>query len=493
MTDLASSVEPAIFTIFGITGDLAQRKLLPALYHLKKDNLLPRHFIINGITRRGTTKEDVLQKIRDRLKEAGTPCDESVIKQLGNALHVVKMDMTDVSDYHNLKQVLDKQEARTGTCLNRLFYLAIPSQIFAPVVAMLGEAAMHTGCQHHKAESRLLIEKPFGFDLESAHELINVVSKDFNETQIYRIDHYLAKETVQNILTFRMQNPLFNTAWDSKHISRIMITAAEKIGIEGRVAFYEQMGALRDLVQSHLLQLLAIVTMEAPTELSSDAIHAARLGVLQAIRPPAPDLMASLTVRGQYHNYKKEVANERSTTETFAAVQLSIDNETWQKVPVLIRTGKGMAQKATEITIVFEQPDNAGLQNYLTIRIQPNEGIVLQMRIKKPGYDHKIETVQMNFCYGTEISPEHPDAYERVIVDSMRGDKTLFATSEEVLECWRITQPILHAWEHNSNTMHTYKQGSWGPIEADELVANTGGEWLTDELHICSVHKPHAF
>lgn len=493
MSAPTASVEPAILTIFGITGDLARRKLLPALYHLKKDDLLPKYFSIVGVTRRGTTREEILQKIRDQLHATGTHCDEKVIGELAKIIRVVDMDITDASAYRNLKKILDELETHTGTCLNRLFYLAIPSQIFAPVVALLGDASLHTGCQHHKAESRLLIEKPFGFDLESAHDLIGVLSKDFSEDQIYRIDHYLAKETVQNILTFRLQNPLFNASWNAEHISRIMITAAEKIGIEGRAAFYEQMGALRDLIQSHLLQLLAIVTMDAPAEMSSEAIHAARLKVLKAIMPPAPDLMAARTVRAQYEGYKKEVSNEHSTTETFAAIQLSLNNATWQDVPMLIRTGKSMAQKATEITIVFQRPDNPGLQNHLTIRIQPNEGIVLQMRIKKPGYEHKIEPVQMNFCYGTEISPEHPDAYERVIVDAMRGDKTLFATSEEVLECWRITQPILHAWEHDSNPMLPYKPGTWGPAASDELAARSGGEWLTDELHICSIHKPHAF
>lgn len=482
-------LEPAILTIFGITGDLAQRKLLPALYHLAHDKLLPDSFKIVGVSRRGTTVKDVLGAIEKSVESTGNTCDKDTLMWLENAMSIVDMDITRSEQYATLKSELDKIEDSLGICLNRLFYLAIPSSLFGQVTERLGKEDLNTGCQHAVAESRLLIEKPFGYDLASAKELIETLKGSFTEEQIYRIDHYLAKETVQNILTFRFENPLFSKSWDNAHISHIMITAAEEIGIEGRVAFYEQMGALRDLIQSHLLQVLALMTMDKPAKMEAIDIHKAKESLLGQIVPPAVDNIAEETVRGQYKTYKEEVESSHSQTETYAAVRLTVNNSRWKDVPMYIRTGKMLAEKVTEITVAFKDSDAPDCTNYLTIRIQPNEGIVLNLRIKKPGFDQQIEKVQMDFCYNEKLGVAHPDAYERVLVDVMRGDKTLFATSNEVLASWRITEPILHSWQTGQQPLLAYKNGSWGPeVEANILLKEVDGEWLTDILHICSVH-----
>lgn len=483
------ALTPAIITIFGITGDLANRKLLPSLYHLAHDGLLPPSTKIVGVTRSGTTPVNVLKSIRDRVEVDGKKCEPKTMQWLEDALTIVTMDITEHNEYSRLKKELDIIEVTVGMCLTRLFYLAIPSTIFDIVVERLGKQDLNKGCQHGKAESRLLIEKPFGYDLASAEELIVRLQESFHEDQIYRIDHYLAKETVQNIMTFRFDNPLFSKAWDSDHISHIMVTAAESIGIEGRVAFYEQMGAMRDLIQSHLLQLVALVTMDKPALRDSEHIHASKEQLLAALQPPHADEMHQKTVRGQYDTYINEVKNSDSQVETYAGVWLTIDSEKWKNVPVLIRTGKALADKVTEITIVFADSEQANCYNTLTIRVQPNEGIVLDLRIKKPGFDDEVEHVQMDFCYSERLRAAHPDAYERVLVDALRGDKTLFATSEEVLQSWRISEPIIQAWSLNRVPLDTYTLGSWGPLAADELAKRAGISWLTDSLHICSVHR----
>lgn len=483
-----TSLEPAILTIFGITGDLAKRKLLPALYTLANNNLLPESFKIVGISRQNTTVNDVIDIITKKVQESGQEVDPSTIARLEKNLTILHADITKSDDYSLLKSQLDRIEDETGICLNRIFYLAIPSALFGQVIEKLGQNGLNTGCQHNKSESRLLIEKPFGYDLISAKELIEKLNQHFDEKHIYRIDHYLAKETAQNILTFRFENPLFNGCWDSDHISHIMITASESIGIEGRTSFYEQTGALRDIIQSHLLQLLSLVAMEQPKSMSAEDIHIAKGALLDQVKPPHPDEMDIKTIRGQYDTYRDEVKKPDSQTETFAAIELSIDSPRWAGVPIFIRTGKSLAEKASEITIVFRNEMTPDRSNYLTIRIQPNEGISLNLRIKKPGFENEIDHAQMDFCYGGPLDAVHPDAYERVMADALKGDQTLFATSNEVLASWQIAQPILHAWRHNQSPLHIYKTGSWGPNQADTLLEKIHGKWLTGQLHICQVH-----
>ncbi len=487
MADI-SKLAPAAIVIFGITGDLARRKLLPALYHLAEDGLLPEDFQVVGVTRSGTTVDVLLDDIRGCLESGQEPCNEDVLKAFGASMQILTMDISDVEEYVKLKQALAKHETRIGVCTNRLFYLAVPSQTFGSISHLLGKAGLTEGCEHKVGESRLLIEKPFGYDLSSAKELIASLSHEFSEQQIYRVDHYLAKETAQNILTFRFSNPLFRAVWDSDAIQSVMVTAAESIGIEGRVAFYEQTGALRDVIQSHLLQLLALVAMERPESMSSTDIHAAKLKLLQSIKPIAPDKVAAQAVRGQYEGYLEEVHNHSSTTETFAALSIEIDSARWRHVPVLLRTGKAMAEKVTEITLVFKDDPGMDHQNTLTLRIQPNEGISLELQVKKPGFDDEIERAQMDFCYEQAGVGVHPDAYERVLVDALRGDKTLFATSEEVLASWRVVEHVLQAWSMSTHSIETYAKYSWGPTAADELAHEAGTSWASKRLRICPVH-----
>ncbi len=485
--EAVTALNPTIITVFGITGDLASRKLLPALYHLSKDGLLLKNTRIVGITRSDTTSGQIIDSLAENLESNKITVDQTVISWLKEALTMVSMDPANHEQYSVLKTVLDGLETEQGICMERIFYLAIPSTSFATVVDRLGMKDLNTGCQHGKSKrSKLLIEKPFGYDLKSAEELIEHLKKSFHEDQIYRIDHYLAKETVQNIMTFRTQNALFRQSWSNAHISHIAITATESIGIEGRVSFYEQMGALRDLIQSHLLQLVALTTMEEPESLHAVDMHKAKETLLGQIRPPSSDTMQDYSVRAQYDSYQDEVST-KSAVETFAAIKFTIDNDRWKNVPILIRTGKMLDQKATEICVVYHQEGQQDT-NVLTLRLQPNEGIVLQMRIKKPGFTDEVQNVQMDFCYNEHNNAAHPDAYERVLIDALKGDHTLFATSEEVRACWRITQPILDAWEANKTPLHTYENGSEGPIEASKLAERCGIIWDLSGNHICRVH-----
>lgn len=484
------TISPAALVIFGITGDLAHRKLLPALYHLAKDNLLPEGFRIIGVTRSGTTVPALLDDIKKKICDEDGSCDDDTLRFLGESMQILTMDISKKDEYAKLQGALREHEEQIGMCTNRLFYLAVPSQTFASISELLSQAGLAEGCAHHVGESRLLIEKPFGYDLASAQELAQTLNDHFTEQHIYRVDHYLAKETAQNILTFRFNNPLFKAVWREENISSIMVTAAESIDIEGRVAFYEQTGALRDIIQSHLLQLLALVTMEQPASTHADDIHASKLALLKAIKPIAPNAVATHAVRGQYDGYLDDVRNHASNTETYAALHLSIDTPRWKNVPVLVRTGKALAEKVTEITLVFKDKDGADdHQNTLTLRIQPNEGISVELQAKKPGFDAESETAQMDFCYARSGQPIHPDAYERVLIDALRGDKTLFATSDEVIAAWEVVEHVVHAWTMGAHDIHTYAKGSWGPEAAETLATRAGATWVSARLRICQVHS----
>jgi len=315
---------------------------------------------------------------------------------------------------------------------------------------------------------RLLIEKPFGYDLPSAKELISVLAEHFTEDQVYRIDHYVAKETVQNILTFRFKNPLFESIWNNRHIDHISVVAREKLDIGTRADFYDQTGALRDFIQNHLLQLLAITTMNRPQELNSDGIHAEKLKLLQAIEPIAPDEMAAQTLRGQYEGYPKEVGNHDSSVETFARIKLWIDNEQWTGVPITLETGKALNEKLTEISVFFRQPDDsADEHNKLVFRIQPCEGITLHLQTKRPGIQNITDGADMELDYARSFNERPAEAYERVIVDAIRGDQTLFASSDEVIRSWEIVANVLEQWSHGDSDLVIYPKGSAGPVEPE--------------------------
>lgn len=454
--------QPLVLIIFGITGDLAQRKLLPALYQLAKAGELPEALHIVGVSRRKVSKEDVYRKLASFVDEpAYDTAFEGLLQQ---KTEMVQMDLLDKSAYVMLLAKLQTIENKLAPGASRLYYLSIPSQAFTPIIRLLGETGHNAPLENAQDAPRLLIEKPFGYDLTSARELIEVVDEHFGEGQIYRIDHYVAKETVQNILTFRFQNPLFESVWSSKHIDHISVVAHEKIGIEGRTAFYEQTGALRDLIQSHLLQLLAITTMAKPEHLESDEIHAEKLKLLQAMRPIAPDKVAISTVRGQYEGYRKEVGKSDSLIETYAKLQLTIDNEQWQGVPIMLETGKALAEKLTEISVCFQQPkDSEHEKNRLVFRIQPKEGITLRLQTKRPGIRNVTESADMDFDYAHSFAERPAEAYERVIVDAIRGDQTLFASAAEVIRSWEIIENVLEQWSHSAESLISYQQGSTGP------------------------------
>lgn len=460
--------EPAIIVIFGITGDLVKKKLFPALCDLINANLLHEQTVIVGVTRQSISAEEML----DRLTNGEKQYDTKLIERIKNKLYMHTMDITSGPDYDVLLQSLNKIEDERGLCLNRLYYLSIPSQVFAPIVRYMGEHGLNQSCQHNIAETRLLIEKPFGYDNVSAKELIVDTAKYFKESQIFRIDHYLAKETVQNILSFRVNNSIFESLWDSKSISRIDITAFEKIGIEGRVIFYEQTGALRDLIQSHLLQLMAIITMEEPLSLSSENIHKAKLELLDQVEPIANSDISKSSMRAQYETYREEVNNPKSNVETYAAIKLNINNPRWRGVPIVIKTAKQLSQKNTEVSIIFKRPASAKAKhNSLSFRIQPNEGIDLALYVKKPSLETQLKLVTMDFSYDRFFDSKlQPDAYERVLVDVIKGDHTLFTTSEEVLAVWRIVDPVLNHWSKGNSDLLTYKNNSDGPEQLPEWL-----------------------
>lgn len=469
---MTSPLEAGALTIFGITGDLSSRKLMPALYHLLEDGLMPDNFVIIGLSRRPASVPDLMTGLRRTLEEQQHPVEPDILDRLGTMISLMQIDMQSPDGFNALKSHLEKVEEEMNVCLNRLFYLAIPAAAFGTIIDALGEAGLNTGCQHDASQSRLLLEKPFGSDLASAQALIQRLGKSFAADQVYRIDHYLAKETAQNILTFRFQNPLFRACWDERLIESITLTAAETLGIENRANFYDQTGALRDLVQSHLLQLLALVTIDEPAHPTAESTHVEKAKVLDLIRPLSPEQVATQVVRGQYEGYLEDVGKSASTTETFVALRLNIANERWHDVPMILRTGKAMAVKTTNITIAFRQSAHPQTPaNTLTINIQPDEGIELKLVAKTPGFADQTQVVEMDFRYNRSFTGQHlPDAYERVLADAFRGDQSLFATDAEELATWTFIQSILDAWSQSGDLPTIYPKGSWGPAASETLL-----------------------
>lgn len=443
--------KPTILVIFGITGDLAQRKLLPALYRLLvHDQIDPQKIRIVGVSRRDVTVKSVIAG----LKDSGEYQSDQV-RKFGKLLQMVQMDLLDDQDYAKLKNTLGDIAKQWEVPSQQLFYLSMPPQAYGSVIEGLSSAGMND------ASSAILVEKPFGYDLASARDLIRRTNRCFREDQIFRIDHYLAKETAQNILAFRLHNPLFGNIWNGKHICKIVITAAEQIGIEGRSTFYEQTGALRDLIQSHLLQLLALVTMEEPRQLNATSIRRAKLQLLRAIPPIKPNQVTERAVRGQYEGYHQESGNPHSTIETFAAIRLEIDNDRWRGVPVILQSGKAMSQKSTDIQLIFrDQQTRQITDNTLSIKLQPDEGIGLDILAKAPGLGNDLQRVEMDFRYARSFESRQPEAYERVLMDAIRGDQTLFAGSQEVEVTWQIIEAVVHSWQESPQLPHAYLRGS---------------------------------
>jgi glucose-6-phosphate 1-dehydrogenase len=485
-------VAPTTLVIFGATGDLAKRKLLPALYNLAHEGALPERFHLVGVSRKEKEHEDYREECEQAIRQFSrrTP-DKDVLKGLLEDIKYVPGEFDEDSVYADIGQVLDEFEKNAGEKLNRAFYLSTAPSFFPLIVQKLGEHGLaRDEDPTHPAEVRVIIEKPFGTSLQEALELNREVLGVFEEAQVFRIDHYLGKETVQNMMAFRFANGMFEPLWNRNYIDHVQITAAEDIGIGSRAGYYDHAGALRDLIQNHMLQLLCHVAMEPPVSFTAEEVRNEKVKVLHAIHEPKLGEIGEIAMRAQYaagHSGGEDVpgylqeqgVREGSITETFAALRLEVDNWRWAGVPFYLRAGKRLARKITEIAVTlkpvphlaFSQDGSLGVKpNQLVLTLQPNEGVTLQLGAKIPGSQMRIRSVNMEFLYGTSFMSQSPEAYERLIMDAMRGDPTLFTRNDEVEAQWRICDPILQAWADTPGPLVQYKAGSQGPQEADALL-----------------------
>lgn len=496
----AKTIDPCIMVIFGATGDLTARKLFPALYNLARDGQLPSNFVCVAFARRTKTHEE----FRNEMKEAVgyfsriKPIDETLWNTLSQQIFYHQSNFDDDTGYDTLRTFLADLDKKFGTKGNRVFYLSTQPSFFPDIVSRLGKHDLIYDTHKVKDKwSRVIIEKPFGRDLESGQNLQKCIIEHLAEEQLYRIDHYLGKETVQNLLVFRFGNSIFESFWNSHYIDHVQITVGEEIGIGSRGAFWEEAGILRDIVQNHMMQLLSLVAMEPPVNLQADAIRDEKVKVLQALRPIDMNNFSKYVVRGQYapgfingenvKGYREENnVNPESPIETYAALKLYIDNWRWVDVPFYLRAGKRLPKRATEIAIVFKHVPNILFakntksieHNVLAIRIQPDEGISLKINCKVPGPSSPIQPVKMDFLYGSYFGLTPPEAYERLIYDCILGDGTLFARGDEVLASWKWITPILKRWEEiDEADFPNYESGSWGPKAADTLLEADKRKW----------------
>jgi glucose-6-phosphate 1-dehydrogenase len=495
-TSVQKKPDPCSFVIFGVTGDLTHRLVIPALYNLAASNLLPDKFCVVGVARKGTTsdklRDDLMQGLR---KFATRPVDDAIAKQLLDCVTAIEADPKEPESFDAMRDQLDKLEAARGTGGNRLFYLATPPGAFLPISREIGRTGM---LRENGMWRRLVVEKPFGTDLASARALNSALLELMDEHQIYRIDHYLGKETVQNILVLRFANGMFEPIWNRNHIDHIQITVDEKLGVGHRGSFYDSTGALRDMVPNHLFQLLSLVTMEPPVKFDAHSVRSEKAEVLSAIQRQSEADALHNSVRGQYlagkigdsqlEDYRatKDV-KPGSTTETYAAMKLTIDNWRWAGVPFYLRTGKALCAKRTEIAIKFKQapfamfrdtPVDRLSQNFMIISTEPTEGIELQFNTKVPGPTINIDGVEMKFRYKDYFQAEPSTGYETLIYDCMIGDNILFQRADGVEAGWQAVQPFLDAWKKaGGNGLETYKAGSEGPAKADELLLRDGRSW----------------
>jgi glucose-6-phosphate 1-dehydrogenase len=487
-------VHPTTLTIFGATGDLAQRKLLPALYNLAHDGSLPERFNLIGVSFDELSTDDFRSRAAEwiRTYSRTEPDDDVLAALLGNA-HYVPGAFDDGSVFERVAATSKELDDEAGGPLNRIYYLSTAPRFFDLIVEQLGRYDLNRSAE---AEVRVVIEKPFGTNLAEARELNRRVLDVLDEDQVYRIDHYLGKETVQNLLAIRFANGLFEPIWNRNYIDSVQITAAEDVGIGRRAGYYEGAGALRDLVQNHMLQLLTLLCMEPPVSFSADEVRTEKVKVLHAIVPPTVEQVPRMAVRAQYEagaaageqvpGYLDEAdVPDSSTTESFAALRLGVDNWRWAGVPIYLRTGKRLARKVTEIAVTlkpvphvaFSEEGAAGVRpNQLVMTIQPNEGVSLSLGAKIPGTRMRIRPVKMEFLYGTAFMSASPEAYERLILDVIRGDATLFPRADEVEAQWRICDPIIEHWMTAPGPLPQYPAGSAGPSEADELLM-PGHRW----------------
>ncbi|MCE9609663.1 MAG: glucose-6-phosphate dehydrogenase [Chthoniobacter sp.] len=489
--------QPCSVVIFGASGDLTFRKLIPALYNIAADGDLPAALSVVGFARREKTDDSFRAELHEAARKfSRSGLNEEVWASFADRVFYHRSEFGDAAGYQRLAERLAELDEERGTCGNRLFYLSVAPSEFEGILQHLAAAGLNKAAEGSWA--RVIVEKPFGTDLATAQALNSVVSKTFHERDTYRIDHFLGKETAQNIMVLRFANGIFEPLWNHRYIDHVQITAAEPLGVEARGPYYESSGALRDMVQNHLLQLLCLVAMEPPTDLAADSVRDEKVKVIRSLRPMTPEDVARDVVRGQYaagaiggaevKAYRTEDrVSPTSMTETYVALKANVDNWRWAGVPFYIRVGKRLPKGATEIAVQLKNAPsvlfNKGAEdigaNVLVIRIQPDEGISLRMQCKMPGAALRIEPVKMDFHYGTSFGKASPEAYERLLLDAMSGDATLFARRDEVEGAWRFIDLIENAWHAAGPQppLCEYPAGSWGPKEADDLLARDGRNW----------------
>ncbi len=487
--------------IFGASGDLTERKLVPALYYLSRAGLLPDGFSVIGCAKTPYTDESFRDKMRKAVKKylKVTADDEPALDSFTRDVHYISDDFGDLDAYSHLKELLDRLDNERGTCGNRLFYLATPPSFFPVIAQHLGNAGLATPKDEEKSWTRIVIEKPFGRDLQSALDLNRILTGVFKEEQIYRIDHYLGKETVQNLLVFRFGNGIFEPFWNRRYIDHVQIAVAEEIGVENRGSYYEEAGLTRDMIQNHVLSLLSLVAMEPPAIFDATAVRDEKSKVMRAVRPIPLDRLSQFAVRGQYVEgwedgqkmpaYRAEPnVSPQSTTETYAALKLNIDNWRWADVPFYLRSGKRLPKRVSEITIKFRRAPHLLFRgtsttsiepNHLSVHIQPDEGISLMFNAKIPGTTMQIRPVTMEFRYENAFGQAPPTtAYETLLLDCMLGDSMLFTRNDFVDLAWELITPVINRWRDDGKKgLSFYEAGTWGPPEADDFIERDHRKW----------------
>lgn len=496
-----NSTPPTIVVIFGASGDLTARKLAPAIFNLSMDSLLPSHCYLIGYGRKEISDIEFKNYIKESTeKHSRRKISEQTWKSLEENVSFQAGSYDNLEDFHSLSAQIDSIEKKLDQAIQCLFYISTPPTVFKPILENLGKSGLAKRHRNKHVESKVIIEKPFGRDLASANDLNAIINRRFAETQVFRIDHYLGKETVQSLLVQRFANSIFEPIWNRNYVSSVQITVSENLGVGSRGGYYDRSGALRDMIQNHVMQLLALTAMEPPSSLDPESIRNEKVKALQALKPLVVSGDNAEIVRGVYSQglvdgekaigyLQEEGIPQDSITETYASLCLQMENWRWKGVPFYLRSGKRLAMKASEIVVQFKRPPEilfgkdakyALSPNLLVIRIQPNEGITLYLNSKTPGLETRLQPIELAFGYETTFGSNTPEAYERLILDALNGDGTLFIRGDEAETSWGLLSPVLDYWQdQRSKGLESYAAGTWGPISADKLLLSRGHEWLT--------------